>query len=93
MRISFRGRSTPDGLVSEISEVLVDLAHMGVDQLEAVNLYVTLRANGQPVELRTHSGGKVDILAVQGRTVTSYAQHDPGAPRTAPRGRRRRPAR
>lgn len=80
MRIMIQGFCTPTKLVSEFSDLLIDLAEMGVDELDGVNLYLRLRADNQIVELRTPIGGKIDVLVVGGPTVRGYAQDDPAAP-------------
>ena len=82
MRIKIRVSSlNPSQLVSDISDVLIELAELGVDELDRVNLYLQLRSDGEEAELRTLTGGRVDILTVEGGTVRDYAENDPDAPR------------
>ena len=89
MRITFQGNSTPGELMSEINDLLIDLAELGVDELERINLYLDLRVHGEPVQIRTRSGSKVDILTVQKRTTRSYARNDASGSYSAARARKR----
>jgi hypothetical protein len=90
MRIKFEGRSTPAELVSEISDLLIDLAKVGVDELDGINLYLNLRAQGEPAEIRKRGGGgRINILSIRGRAVRSYAENDADAPYSSGRVTRR----